>query len=706
MNRFFAFGIVAILYLPSFDFTATSCGLKEARRLLNRLEDDGWSDVLQSCSEVQYETSIYVHKHIFVVSTPVVKGDSGCPSIAMEQSGALGKPSDADSDALTDSEIRTVNVHEVILPNYIDPKSFPYLPLGTFLLKEIAKAFHNAKAQVLSDPDSMQNFDIVTENCGHFPNRMMDLLNVEIDHEMVRFIASRLQKTNPALAQDVRKSPSATKLLSDRSRLDDLTDLQLIELNVEFKVKHLYNSSTAPLSDIYNNKLPKEEGRRRRILSTEEEETVTLKTDRRLSETKCGRWYSSRCLAESDIRYDPTASNAIADQNPLWKKLEGLYEASATAYGPDGRAIEPSFLKENAVSFSPDQMPYTQAPYKMFINITLSGSRMYEQMHAIYPPPPSAFCTQPIPEGMLNVILPGQCGLSGTSGFYERFGTSTFEKDGSLAMLPFGSTMTGVKLDRKSYVSLPAGESNHFSSYMEGDLLVQYASACLDAECSQLSTTIDYYVTSIPEGEEFKVVASTRMLAKRITSSEDFHDALEQAYFENNVPPDQRPFKGDCLSGYCPDKSDWCEYDPECAVSPYQEPEASILIGPIAGIGLAVFVVIFSALFYFHRSQMKQKEAVLRAKFAGRIAEGIRVNGNAGSLSPDELASEFHKIDQDKGGALEKEELWAFLQSGRVGHMSRADFDMLFSVIDIDRSGNVDFNEFVAFFAKCDMNQT
>lgn len=137
-----------------------------------------------------------------------------------------------------------------------------------------------------------------------------------------------------------------------------------------------------------------------------------------------------------------------------------------------------------------------------------------------------------------------------------------------------------------------------------------------------------------------------------------------------------------------------------------QEPEAYILAGPVVGIVVAVMLVVFLGFFALHRRQMKQKEAIMRTQFANRIAQGITVTGGSRSLSLDELAAEFHKLDQDKGGTLEKEELWAFLESGNVGSMSRTDFDLLFSAIDIDRSGSVDFNEFVAFFAKCDKQRS
>ncbi|CAJ1931966.1 unnamed protein product [Cylindrotheca closterium] len=686
MTKFLATAFIATLFAPGIEAFVTKCNKHNVRRgLLSKLEDDGLAGILQSCSDIEYETSLFVDGHVFVVSTPAILEDnnSDCPSVAMEQSDRLAKPTDADFG------IRTVNIHNVTLA-----RDLPGLPIGTFPLSEIANAFHTVQAEVASDPDSMKNYDYILQNCGDFPAHMLTLLNVAFDHQMVQFIAKQLQKRHPTFVQNVRNSPNAMKLLADKTTLDVLTDLQLLELLVESRVKHLYDSSTTQLLDSYSD--PSQEHSHRSLSKVDNEPAADR---RRLGEVDCGRWYSSSCLAESDIRYDRSASNAIADQNPAWKKFEGFYEGTATAYGPDGRVIEPFYLEEGATSFAPSKMPYSQAKFKMFINITLTGSRIYEQMTSVFPPSPASFCNQSVPEGMQNVILPGECGLNGTSGFYERFGTSTFEKDGRVSMLSFGSTMSGSSLDRKSYVSLPAGESNHFSSYLEGDILVQYASACLDAECSQLSTTIDQYDTSTPEGEEYEFVASTRIFATRIASSRQFRDALGAAYLEYDVPSDQRPSEDGCLSGYCPHESDWCEYDPECGVSPYQEPEAYVLAGPVVGIVVAITAVIFLALFALHRRQMKQKEAVVRTMFANRVAEGITITGSSDVLSPDQLVAEFNKIDKDKGGTLEKGELWAFLESGKVGSMSRSDFDLLFSVIDIDKSGNVDFNEFVAFYS-------
>ncbi|CAJ1931964.1 unnamed protein product [Cylindrotheca closterium] len=210
--------------------SAKSARYNDTRRLLSKLEDDDWTGILQSYSQVEYETSLFVDKHVFVVSTPAMKCNSDCPSVAMD----------------ADFGTRSVNIR-----NFTLPRDLPRLSIGTFPLSEIAKAFHIAEAKVTSDSDNMENFDIVMQNCGDFPAHMLTVLNVNFDHDMVRFIAKRLQKTRRAFGRFVRTNPNAMSLLSDKNLLGELTDLQLLELLVESRVKHLYDSSTTPLSDSY-----------------------------------------------------------------------------------------------------------------------------------------------------------------------------------------------------------------------------------------------------------------------------------------------------------------------------------------------------------------------------------------------------------------------------------------------------------------------
>lgn len=98
---------------------------------------------------------------------------------------------------------------------------------------------------------------------------------------------------------------------------------------------------------------------------------------------------------------------------------------------------------------------------------------------------------------------------------------------------------------------------------------------------------------------------------------------------------------------------------------------------------------------------MAQREARVRAKFARRIAETIKVVGSNRQLTPENLAAEFKRIDKDNGGTISKEELWDFISTGKAGELSESDFDALFASIDLDKNGSVDFMEFISFFGKC-----
>lgn len=285
--KFRSFAVFAFVFVVSIvDALPAIC--TDTRR--RRLTDDDWIEILQSCSEVEYETSLYVQKHVFVVATPVKNNNlhPDCPNIAMDQ--AMDQ-----NDA--DHQIRNVNVHNFTLLNGVDPITQPHLSIGPFSLAEIASAFHNVRAHVAADPNRMKHYDVVMENCGDFPARMMTFLNVDFDKEMVQFLANQLQRTHRTLARDIRTNPNAVNLLTNSSRLDALTDLELIELLVESKVKHLYNSSATPFRDIYND--PSKHERHRRTLLANDEDAP--KTDRRLSQSNCGRWYSSICLERKAI---------------------------------------------------------------------------------------------------------------------------------------------------------------------------------------------------------------------------------------------------------------------------------------------------------------------------------------------------------------------------------------------------------------------
>lgn len=160
--------------------------------------------------------------------------------------------------------------------------------------------------------------------------------------------------------------------------------------------------------------------------------------------------------------------------------------------------------------------------------------------------------------------------------------------------------------------------------------------------------------------------------------------------------------RGNCLAEVCPTEADFCETDPECSPTTYQEPDASLKGGVIAGIVLVSVALLVSVLYLWHRHRIQQQNERIRKKFARRIAETVKLEGSTRQLSPEALLEEFQKIDAGVvDGFISKEELWEFVQSGHAGDLSESDFNALFAAIDLDDNGQVDFLEFCTFMGKC-----
>ena len=122
------------------------------------------------------------------------------------------------------------------------------------------------------------------------------------------------------------------------------------------------------------------------------------------------------------------------------------------------------------------------------------------------------------------------------------------------------------------------------------------------------------------------------------------------------------------------------------------------------GIVVPVTVILLGAIYYFHRRALKQQELRNRRKFAERIAETVNLVGSSRKLTPDAVAQEFKTICKtscSSDGCITREALWEFLESGKVGTLSKKDFDAMFVAIDADQDGKVDFLEFAAYLGRC-----
>mmetsp|Transcript_52071 Transcript_52071/g.110661 ORF Transcript_52071/g.110661 Transcript_52071/m.110661 type:complete len:269 (+) Transcript_52071:26-832(+) len=202
------------------------------------------------------------------------------------------------------------------------------------------------------------------------------------------------------------------------------------------------------------------------------------------------------------------------------------------------------------------------------------------------------------------------------------------------------------------------------------------------------------------------LVQSLRFQFTKLADAQAFENAILNKYNEFNITESTRSdipmTKGCNQAGECPTEADFCEIDPRCATTiKYQEPAASLKAGPIVGIVVAAFIVLIALLYYFHLKALQEQAARNQSMFARRIAETIKLEGPDRTLTPEALAEEFKKIDNGNvDGAIDKKELWDFLNSGNVAKMNEKDFNALFAALDTDGDGTVSFMEFSAYMGK------
>lgn len=402
---------------------------------------------------------------------------------------------------------------------------------------------------------------------------------------------------------------------------------------------------------------------------------------------KCGRPLTTACLGDTDIRYDPKSSNAAADQAPVWPKLAGLFRG-------DGQVrvniLDPLVLP---VPATPDSA-VVALPFVDFINVTVDASGTRQTLHSFF--------------------------IFGT-GFFERavFGTTTHEKDGSMISLPSIVSQDGATAPNPVGAAIYSGASFQSRSYPVDENTVYITTpfspagnekgvhsvtrVCLDAKCNQMQSSTNSF-EQLPNGTVFRE-AAFEALYIRVKSAEEWKNGILDSYdtYNTNVSERVSPDEYICSKeGFCPSEEQWCQSDPNCDPSPYEEPSASVKPGAIAGFVILGIAVLVLALYALHRYSAAKQAERYRTIFAKRIAETIQVRGSVRSMNPAALAAEFERIDSDvKDGKLSKEELWNFISSGKAGDMDKHDFDALFAAIDLDKNGTVDFLEFCAFMGNC-----
>lgn len=187
--------------------------------------------------------------------------------------------------------------------------------------------------------------------------------------------------------------------------------------------------------------------------------TLLLAQAQVVSAVQCGQWYSTDCLADTDIRYDKDASDAFFDQNPIWEKFNGFWNFTELTYDVFG-APSSAGLFDLELGFWGPGLPYNLFPSTGYVNVTITGSRFAQHNLWIYQPASEEFCSQEVPEGFANVVGNGTCGINGYSQAVEYFATTSYERDGSANMFPVstGLSFDPDKFEGDSHEILPVDE--------------------------------------------------------------------------------------------------------------------------------------------------------------------------------------------------------------------------------------------------------
>ena len=368
-----------------------------------------------------------------------------------------------------------------------------------------------------------------------------------------------------------------------------------------------------------------------------------------VSAAKCGLWYTSPCVCDSDIRFcdegQNGASDDILDQHPLWGHIQGFYKFEAYLF------IMGLYLGSN---------PHAQdAPFYGYLNHTIIGSRDYQHRYDIYPPADASdprMCTPITDNSPLKPFEPFfTCGVDGLATTFEGFATSSHERDGSLTTTPSLSVgASDNEISEGSYKMIPVDENTLQGSVDSDQFLVTETFVFTNKQRTEAASTQDVYMKT---GDSSVLVQSTKLKLTKLPDEQAFIDGVTASHDQYNVMPMLRPavipMNRTCLSaGECPTEENFCQVDPKCSVSPYQEPDATIKAGPIVGIVCAVFAVLLIILYYVHRRSLAAQKERLKNMFARHVIDslGIGKGASADFLTMEALQEEFKAIDVGKEG--------------------------------------------------------
>ena len=138
----------------------------------------------------------------------------------------------------------------------------------------------------------------------------------------------------------------------------------------------------------------------------------------------------------------------------------------------------------------------------------------------------------------------------------------------------------------------------------------------------------------------------------------------------------------------------------EGRVCGYAEPTGGLSSGAIAGIvlGCVAAACLVLSLYYVHR--LKQQRLRYKKRFVQTVARNVSIAPSPGGISADKLAAEFKHIDANGDGSINKAEMKAWLQDGKLGEISDNDFDAMWEAIS-GKDETVNAIEFFVFLSSC-----
>lgn len=423
----------------------------------------------------------------------------------------------------------------------------------------------------------------------------------------------------------------------------------------------------------------------------------------------CGEWWSNACIGNGDKRYDESYSNDFKDQHSIWGDLEGYWIGNFTFMDGDGQPF-PTSHYNTAYKFG---WPYQYGQYNGFINVTIKGSRYYQHNYFAYPPASAEFCEQTVPEGKLNVIGTGTCGVNGNAKSFDAFGTTSHEKDGTMHSLEGAGTYKdfwniAYPIDKNTMIYVSSDDKTQFHSQ---------TNVFYPTKRHRTRTAYGFDYAGIPgmAGGRDNPLYYSSLYREYKVSKEEWLGTIKHHNEKFNIPIADRiqggvlPMETSCLKGTttpahqgaapkCPTEEDFCAIDPKCSVSPFVEPDPSVNGGAVGGLCVAIIFVLVSVGLLIHAQQLKKHQLKIRTQMISRIGRGLLPQ--FGNSTMDELAAAFAKIDTNGSGDISKEELGGFLQKDPSQKISNSDLDMMFNMIDVDSGGTVSFAEFAALM--CD----